>query len=68
MKDDSFKLDRTVFQAMTAKEADKYQRDYSNETIEKRLEIAFYLTSIAYDFDMENPPRIDKSVFSAGKL
>ncbi|MBL0237575.1 MAG: hypothetical protein IPQ02_13435 [Saprospiraceae bacterium] len=63
-----FKLDRLVFKAMTAKEADDQQRDYSKKTIEERLEIAYYLTSIAYNFDINNPPRMDKTIFSAEKL
>ena len=63
-----YKLDRNAFQAMTAAEADEYQRNYSKESIEQRLEIALYLTSIAYDFDMNNPLRMDKTIFSAHKL
>jgi len=63
-----FKLDRSVFKAMTVKEADDQQRDYSKKTIEERLEIAYYLTSIAYNFDINNPPRMDKTIFSAEKL
>ncbi len=62
-----YKLDRNVFQAMTATEADEYQRDYSQESVERRLEVALYLTSIAYNFDMNNPPRMDKTIFSACK-
>lgn len=65
---DQYKLDRTAFRAMTFEQADTYQRDYSQESMEKRLEIALYLTSIAYNFDVNNPPRMDKSVFSAGTL
>lgn len=63
-----FKLDRTVFKAMTAKEADDQQRNSSKKTIEDRLEIAYYLNSIAYNFDINNPPRMDKTIFSAEKL
>jgi hypothetical protein len=58
-------LDRKAFQAMTAEEADNFQRDYSKESIKKRLNVEFYLTRVAYDFDIDNPPRMDKSVFSA---
>jgi hypothetical protein len=50
---------------MTAEEADNFQRDYSKESIKKRLNVEFYLTRVAYDFDIDNPPRMDKSVFSA---
>ncbi len=63
-----YKLDRTAFKAMTAEEADQYQRDYSKETLEERLEIALYLTSIAYNFDMKNPPGMDKTLFSVRSL
>lgn len=66
-KDSPYKLDKTAFQAMTAAEADEYQRDNAKKSIEQRLEIAFYLTSIAYNFDMNNPPRMDKTIFSAKK-
>lgn len=62
-----YKLDRTAFQAMTILEADNYQRDYTLETIERRLEIALYLTSIAYNFDMNHPPKMDKTIFFAAK-
>ena len=63
----SFRLDKTAFQAMTFEEADDYQRDYRNYSAKQRLEIALYLTSMAYNFDMNNPPRMDKTVFSKGK-
>lgn len=66
-KNSPYKFDKTAFQAMTASEADEYQRDYSKESMERRLEIALYLTSIAYNFDMNNPPRMDKIIFSAEK-
>lgn len=62
-----YKLDRSVFHRMTAEEADIYQRDYSQESVEERMRVALYLISIAYDFDLNNPPRIDKTVFSASK-
>lgn len=67
-KPDIYKLDRTFGKAMTAQEADDYQNDYSAYSLEERLEIVFYLTSIAYNFDPNNPPRIDKTAFSAEKI
>ncbi len=63
-----YKFDKTAFQAMTFEEADNYQRDYSNYTVKQWLEIALYLTSIAYDFDIDNPPKMDKTIFSKTKL
>lgn len=63
-----YKFDRTAFQAMTVEEADSYQRDYRNYSVIQRLEIALYLTGIAYDFDINHPPKMDKTVFSKEKL
>jgi len=60
-----YRLDRTAFKAMTAQEADDYQRNYHNYTFLKRLEIALYLTSIAYNFDIDNPPKMDKNLFTS---
>ena len=63
-----YKFDRTVFHGMTVEEADNYQRDYRNYSVIQRLEIAFYLTGIAYNFDISNPPKMDKTIFSKEKL
>lgn len=62
-----YKFDRTAFKAMTFEEADNYQRNYHNYSFKQRLEIAFYLTGIAYSFDIVDPPKIDKPVFSKEK-
>jgi hypothetical protein len=66
-KENPYKLDRTAFQAMTVQEANDYQRDYRNHTVKERLEIALYLTSIAYNFDMNHPPKMDKTIFTKRK-
>ncbi len=42
-------------------------REYSNHTCQERLRIYWYLTSIAYKFDLDNPPRMDKTVFGMRK-
>lgn len=60
-------MDKTAFKLHTVEEADEAMRNYSNHTAKERLEIAFYLTSVAYQFDMENPPRMDKTVFCIKK-
>ena len=65
---DPYRLDKTSFQAMTVQEADDYQRDYRIYSVEKRLEIALYLTSMAYQFDFHNPPRMDKTMFQTEKF
>lgn len=63
-----YRLDKTAFQAMTVEEADDYQRDYKNYSVAERLKIALYLTSIAYNFDFNNPPKMDKTVFTKEKI
>jgi hypothetical protein len=63
-----FKLDRTSGKGLTHDQASKDAILYlKQKTIEERLKIAMYLNSIAYNFDVNNPPRMDKSVFKARK-
>ncbi len=58
-----YKLDKTAFQAMSVEEADNYMRDYKQYNWKERLRISFYLTSLAYGFDISNPPKMDKTIF-----
>ena len=62
-----YRLDKTVFHAMTAEESDYYMRNYRKYNWQERLKISYYLTSLAYGFDITNPPRMDKTVFSISK-
>ena len=65
--DKKYRLDKTAFQAMTVQEADDYMRNYRNYNWKDRLKISFYLTSLAYSFDVSSPPKMDKSLFKALK-
>lgn len=62
-----FKLDRTVFKHQSIEEADKNTNYWLSKTHEERLAASFYLNSIAYNFDINNPPKMDKTVFSMRK-
>ena len=62
-----YRMDKTAFKLQTVEEADDAMRNYRNHSIKERLELAYYLTSIAYQFDMEHPPRMDKTIFSMKK-
>ena len=62
-----YRLDKTAFKAMTVQEADNYMRDYKQYNWKERLKISFYLTSLAYRFDVNDPPRMDKTLFIAIK-
>ena len=69
MADDNkkYRLDKTVFQAMSVEEADDYMRDYKNYHWKERLKVSFFLTSLAYGFDVNYPPKMDKTIFSISK-
>ena len=61
------KLDKTAFKYQTLKEASHNLDYWREQSYEKRLEAANYLNSIAYNFDVNNPPRVDKSYFEIRK-
>ena len=57
-----FKFDKTAFSVHSHEEEDAKKR-FGDKTPSERLAIAFYLNSIAYEFDINDPPRMDKTVF-----
>ncbi|MGB8194663.1 MAG: hypothetical protein WCF67_22210 [Chitinophagaceae bacterium] len=58
-----YKLDRTAFKAQTAEEASHQYGYWKKQTHEERLKAAFYLNSVAFNFDINNPPRLDRNSF-----
>ena len=58
-------MDRTAFKGQTAAEAADRRQYYQNLTVAERLRIAHYLNSVAYDFPIDDPPRMDKTIFKA---
>ena len=62
-----FRLDRTKFKMQSFEEADHQMEYWQTKTVNERLAAAFYLNSVAYQFDINNPPRMDKTVFSMRK-
>ena len=61
----SYRLDRTKFKAHTAEEAADHSSYYHSLTWQVRLKIANYLNSIAHNYPEDNPPRLDRTKFSA---
>ncbi|MCU0342123.1 MAG: hypothetical protein MUE30_19810 [Spirosomaceae bacterium] len=61
------KLDRTAFHAGTHEATEIYYAQNQPETLKERLLAAAYLNSVAFGYDMNNPPKMDKTVFSARK-
>ena len=64
----SFKLDRTAFKGQTLEEASNHVEHYKKLSWQERLKIAAYLTSVAFNYDMNNPPRMDRTKFSTKSL
>ncbi|WP_051960147.1 hypothetical protein [Sphingobacterium sp. ML3W] len=61
----TFRMDRTAFKAQSAVEAANHAQYYIKLSWQQRLQIAFYLNSIAFNFSLDNPPRMDKTRFKA---
>lgn len=62
-----FKLDRNAFRAGQAKDQVNYGLEYQGKSTSELIKIAMLLNSIAYGFDPQHPPRMDRTVFSARK-
>lgn len=60
-----FKFDRTAFKAITADQADKEMRTYKDISVAQSLKIAMYLNSIAFNFPLFSPHKIDRKAFKA---
>lgn len=63
-----YKLDRNQFKAQTMAEASNHRAYYQDLSWQERLRIAAYLNSIAFNFDPNHPPRMDRTKFSAKSL
>jgi hypothetical protein len=60
----AFRLDRSAFKAQTAASAADHAAYYKKLSWQERLRITAYLNSIAYNYPLNNPPRIDKTIFN----
>lgn len=59
----SYKLDRTAFKHQTLDEASHQLEYWKQQPYSERLKTANYLNSVAYNFDVNNPPKMDKTFF-----
>jgi hypothetical protein len=62
-----YRLDRTAFKARNASEQVNYGEEHQKLTWQERLRIHQYLNGIAYGYDLDNPPRMDKTFFQIKK-
>ena len=60
----TFRLDRMAFHAGTHEQNAQYQAAQQPATPAERLRAAAYLISVAFGYDMKNPPRLDRTAFS----
>ncbi|HHH50398.1 MAG TPA: hypothetical protein ENK52_05415 [Saprospiraceae bacterium] len=67
MSDKNYRLDRTKFKMQKFEEADNQYDYWKSKTVEERLQAAYYLISVAYKFEINNPPRLNRFVFSMRK-
>ncbi|MEM6963317.1 MAG: hypothetical protein AAF573_01040 [Bacteroidota bacterium] len=67
MENKPYRLDRTKFKMQSFREADMQHAYWQNKSPTERLQAAFYLISVAYDFDINHPPKMDRNVFGMRK-
>lgn len=60
-----FRLDRTAFHAGTHEQNAQYHAQQQPATPAERLRAAAYLNSVAFGYPLDNPPRMDRTAFSA---
>jgi hypothetical protein len=64
----NFKLDRTAFKPQTMAEAANHADFYRKLTWQERLAITAFLNSVAFRFDSNHPPRMNRSTFSVKSI
>ena len=63
----AYRLDRTKFKMQTHADASHQLEYWRSKPIEERLRAAYYLISVAYNFDVNHPPKLDRTSFSMRK-
>ncbi len=61
-----FKLDRTAFQMGSHQKPNVV--DWKKKSYAERMHTAAYLNSVAYNYPMDSPPKLDRTIFSMGKI
>lgn len=61
------RLDKSAFKKQSYQEASNNFKYWTSKSRKERLEAAYYLNSVAYNFPIDDPPRMDKSIFKARK-
>jgi hypothetical protein len=61
------KLDRTAFKMGNHQSSGDNKVFWASQSINERLKAAYYLNSVAFNFDINNAPKIDRTVFGMRK-
>ena len=59
-----FRLDKSAHKVYNLQQQQKESANYSDFSIEEKFKVFVYLQSIAYNFKIENPPKMDKTIHS----
>lgn len=62
-----YKLDKNILKTGSFSDAEKNNLFDKGTPITERLRQAWYLTCMAYGIDPENPPKMEKQLFSTRK-
>ncbi len=63
-----YRLDRSAFSMGNHQETEEKNKKYwLSQSMHERLKAAMYLNSIAFNFDIENQPKMDRTAFSMRK-
>jgi hypothetical protein len=58
-----YKLDRSAFKMYHNRDAKNNYYYWKNQPFEERLRAANYLNSVAYNFPLNDPPKLDRTYF-----
>ena len=64
MEDSEFKWDRKAFKMYHSSENQNNFYYWQSQSLEERLKAANYLNSVAYNYPENEPPRLDRTLFS----
>ncbi len=62
-----YKLDRTAFKIQSFEESNLNREYWIKKSPQERFDAAWYLICVAYNIDIKNPPRLDRTFFSMRK-
>jgi hypothetical protein len=59
-----FRLDKNAHKTYNLKQIQNESENYSHLTPEEKFKVFAYLQSVAYNYDLNSPPKMDKTVHS----